>query len=128
MKINHIALWVKDLEVMKDFYERCFGAKSTAKYVNEVKNFQSYFLSFDDGCRLELMHKPNLVEDEKNGIEKIGLVHIAFSVGTRKKVDELTKLLNDNHITVVGNPRLTGDGCYESVILDPENNIIEITE
>lgn len=128
MKINHIALWVKDLEMMKNFYERYFGAKSNARYVNEKKNFQSYFLSFDNGCRLELMHKPNLVEADKIGIEKTGLVHIAFSVGSKEKVDEMTEKFRQDGINIISNPRLTGDGYYESVMLDPENNTIEITE
>lgn len=129
MKIEHIAIWVKNLEQMRDFYETYFGAISNTKYHNPAKNFQSYFLTFEQGARLELMHKPEI-----NGVsqtfdnQRIGLIHLAISVGSKGKVDTLTKELQQNGIQVVGPPRMTGDGYYESVILDPENNLIEITE
>ena len=128
MKIEHIAIWVKDLEKTKAFYEKYFEATSNSKYHNPNKNFQSYFLSFQNGCRLELMHNPAINEDIKNHEKpQLGIIHFAVSVGTKEKVDSLTELLRNDGYKVIGEPRTTGDGYYESVILDPENNIIEIT-
>lgn len=129
MKIEHIAIWVQNLEQMRAFYETYFGAVSNTKYHNPSKNFQSYFLSFEDGARLELMHKPEVSgvsQTFKN--QSLGIVHLAISVGSKEQVDTLTNQLQQNGIQVVGEPRMTGDGYYESVILDPENNLIEITE
>lgn len=129
MKIEHIAIWVQNLEPMREFYETYFGAISNTKYHNPTKNFQSYFLTFEEGARLELMHKPEI-----NGVsqtfenQQFGLVHLAVSVGSKEKVDRLTTQLQQDGFQIVGLPRMTGDGYYESVILDPENNIIEITE
>lgn len=127
MKIEHIAVWVKDLEKSRAFYEKYFGAVSNEKYHNPVKNFQSYFLSFENGCRLEIMTRPDIKESE-NAYEsqRYGIIHLAFSVDNKQKVDELTEILRKDGYTVAGEPRTTGDGYYESVILDPEDNIIEI--
>lgn len=128
MKIEHLAIWVSDLEKMKTFYEQYFNAQSNEIYHNPTKNFRSYFLSFDTGCRLELMHKPeipNNVNDPK--VEYKGIIHFAISVGNREKVDQLTEQLRSDNCEVVGEPRTTGDGYYESVVLDPEGNRIEIT-
>lgn len=127
MKIEHIAIWVKDLEKSRTFYQKYFGAFSNEKYHNPVKNFESYFLSFDNGCRLEIMTGPDIKESE-NAYEpqQFGIIHFAFSVGSKEKVDELTERLRKDGYTIAGEPRTTGDGYYESVILDPENNIVEI--
>ncbi|REC48533.1 VOC family protein [Chryseobacterium pennipullorum] len=127
MKIEHIAIWVKDLEKTREFYQRYFGAVSNEKYHNPSKNFQSYFLSFDNGCRLEIMTRPD-IKESRNSYEsqQYGIIHLAFSVENKEKVDELTEILRRNGYTIAGEPRTTGDGYYESVILDPENNIIEI--
>lgn len=127
MKIEHIAIWVKDLEQSRAFYQKYFGAVSNEKYHNPVKNFQSYFLSFDNGCRLEIMTRPDIKETENSyEAQQYGVIHIAFSVDNKQKVDELTEILRKDGYKVAGEPRTTGDGYYESVILDPENNIIEI--
>jgi lactoylglutathione lyase len=129
MKIEHIAIWVKELEKMKEFYEKYFGATSNTKYHNPDKNFQSYFLSFQNGCRLELMHNPTINDGIKNHEkQKLGLIHFAVSVETKEKVDSLTESLRNDGYKVIGEPRTTGDGYYESIILDPEDNIIEITD
>ncbi len=128
MKIEHIAIWVNDLEVMKSFYETYFSATAGKMYHNPVKNFKSYFLSFDDGCRLEIMHKPEIpqnLNDAQN--QYIGFIHFAISVGAKDEVDNLTERLRSAGYQVAGEPRTTGDGYYESVILDPEGNRIEIT-
>lgn len=127
MKIEHIAIWVKDLEQFRAFYQKYFGAVSNEKYHNPVKNFQSYFLSFENGCRLEIMTRPDIKESENSyESQQCGIIHLAFSVDNKQKVDELTEILRKDGYKVAGEPRTTGDGYYESVILDPENNIIEI--
>ncbi|NNE29178.1 MAG: glyoxalase/bleomycin resistance/extradiol dioxygenase family protein [Saprospiraceae bacterium] len=128
MKIEHLAIWVKDLEGMRSFYEDYFGAKAGEKYHNPAKNFTSYFLSFDGGPRLEIMHNPEIPKNF-NTIEKQhqGLVHFAISVGSKESVLTLTKELRSAGYKVIGKPRTTGDGYFESVVLDPENNRVEIT-
>lgn len=126
MKIGHIAFWVNDLETMKDFYIRYFGMKANEKYINSKKGFSSYFLSFEGTTRIELMHRPDIQGQDKKG-EYYGLAHLAISVGSKQKVDELTETLRKDGYTIQGEPRTTGDGYYESIILDPENNWIEIT-
>jgi len=125
MKIEHIAIWVKDLEHMKNFYQTYFNANAGNLYHNPKKQFQSYFLSFESGCRIELMHNPDITESEIK--QRIGLTHFAISVGSRQEVDNVTNRLSKDGYEVIGQPRATGDGYYESVILDPEKNSIEIT-
>ena len=128
MKIEHIAIWVSELEKVKEFYEKYFRATAVDPYYNENKNFKSYFLSFEDGCRLELMHKPDISESKQNHEkQQLGLVHFAVSVGSKEEVDRLTTILRNDGFKITGEPRTTGDGYYESVVLDPENNIVEIT-
>ncbi|OJJ22791.1 glyoxalase [marine bacterium AO1-C] len=128
MKIEHIALWVKDLEKMRTFYEQYFGATSNEKYVNTAKQFASYFLSFESGARLEIMHMTSVVPNQ-NSVEPqaMGLIHFAIATGSKAKVDQLTEELRADGYQVIGEPRTTGDGYYESVVLDPENNRVEIT-
>lgn len=127
MKIEHVAIWVSNLEEMRSFYEHYFNAKAGEKYVNLKKNFTSYFLSFTEGTRLELMHKPEIKADQNHGAERLGFIHFAMSVGSKEKVNNLTELLRKDGYEIVGEPRTTGDGYYESVVLDPEGNRIEIT-
>lgn len=128
MKLEHIAIWVNDLERMKNFYEKYFAAKAGNKYHNPKKNFISYFLSFDNGCRLELMHKPEIPSKIDGLQEYIGITHMAISTGSVADVNRLTETLREDGYQVIGEPRWTGDGYYESVILDPEMNRIEITK
>ncbi len=127
MKIEHIAIWTLDLEKMKRFYLRFFDLKSNEKYYNPKKKFSSYFLSFKDGARIELMHKPEISEFIEKSDSKLGLTHFAISVGSKEKVNSLTELIRESGYHVIGEPRTTGDGYYESVIADPEGNQIEIT-
>ncbi|HVX48622.1 MAG TPA: VOC family protein [Chitinophagaceae bacterium] len=126
MKIEHIAFWVNDIEVMKEFYVTYFNMVCNSKYINPKKQFESYFLSFKDGgARIELMHRADIT-----GITKglfTGLAHIAISAGSRNNVDSLTERLRNDGYTIAGEPRTTGDGYYESIVLDPEGNQIEIT-
>jgi lactoylglutathione lyase len=129
MKIEHIAIWTKDLEAMKSFYTQHFEGVAGSKYTNITKNFQSYFITFASGARLELMQMPGVLDSLNNIDEQyIGLAHIAFSVGSKEKVDFLTEKLRQEGFKVVGEPRYTGDGYYESCILDPEGNRVEITQ
>jgi len=126
MKISHIAIWTNELEILRDFYCKYFGAISNEKYFNPVKQFSSYFLTFENGeCSLELMNKPALVSPELNVLT--GLAHFAFSVGSKEQVDLFTSKLREAGYTVIGEPRWTGDGFYESAINDPDGNTVEIT-
>ena len=126
MKIEHIAIWVKDIEKMKGFYLHFFDMKSNEKYENPKKNFSSYFLSFKDGARIELMHNPDISQFIEKS--KLGLTHFAISVGNKEKVDSITENIRENGYQIIGEPRTTGDGYYESIIADPEGNLIELTE
>lgn len=127
MRIDHLAIWVTDLEKMKDFYEKYFLAQAVAKYHNSEKQFHSYFLAFPEGPRLELMHRPNVPENLNDALkEYLGIIHFAISVGSEAKVNGLTDWLRRDGYTIVGEPRTTGDGYYESVVFDPEGNRIEI--
>ncbi|WP_455715402.1 VOC family protein [Anaerosporobacter sp.] len=126
MKITHIAMYVNNLEYTKNFFTKYFGAIPNEGYHNKNTDFRSYFLSFDDGAQLEIMNKPNMSDEEKS-LTRTGFAHIAFSVGSKEKVDELTAKLEQDGYEVISGPRTTGDGYYESCILGPENNQIEIT-
>jgi lactoylglutathione lyase len=127
-KIDHIAIWSRDIEKLKDFYQHYFHTTANEKYFNPKKNFESYFLSFQDGCRLEIMQMPG-IPASTNDVHKqfMGLIHFAISVGSKDAVDALTEQLRHDGHEIVGEPRTTGDGYYESVVLDPEGNRIEIT-
>lgn len=127
MKIEHIALYVNDLESARDFFVTYLGGKSNDGYQNPRTDFRSFFISFDDGARLELMNKPGLVDQEKS-LNRTGYAHIAFSVGSKERVDELTEGLRAAGFKVVNGPRTTGDGYYESCIVVIEGNQVEITE
>ncbi len=128
MKIEHVAIWANDIEQLKQFYEKYFGAHSNDKYTNLKKGFSSYFLCFDSGSRLELMQMPSVPVTTNNPYSQFtGLIHLAISVGSVEKVDALTARLTKDGYEVLEGPRTTGDGYYESVVLDPEKNRIEIT-
>ena len=126
MKIEHVAMYVSHLEETRDFFVKYLGAKSNDGYRNPRTGFRSYFLTFDDGTRLELMNKPTMIDDAKVP-ERTGYAHIAFSVGSKEAVDTLTARLRADGYAVVSGPRTTGDGYYESCILAVEDNQIEIT-
>jgi lactoylglutathione lyase len=126
MQIEHVAMYVEDLEKTKDFFIKYFGANAGERYYNPKTELQSYFLGFDDGARLEIMQKPR-VSNVRKELARTGYIHIAFSVGSREKVDELTRRLQEDGYKVVSGPRVTGDGYYESCVLCIEDNQIEIT-
>ena len=127
MRIEHLAIWTKDLEAMKVFYVNYFGAKAGDRYHNRVKKFTSYFLRFESGPRLELMHRPDIDKKPDDILDHFGITHFAIAVGSKERVNELTENLRNSGFKIVGEPRITGDGYYESVVLDPEQNRIEIT-
>lgn len=127
MKIEHMALYVNDLEATRNFFVKFLGGRPNSGYHNPRTDFRSYFISFDDGARLEIMTKPELMDQDKP-LNRTGYAHIAFSVGSKEKVDELTEQLRSAGYEVVSGPRTTGDGYYESCIVAIEGNQIEITE
>lgn len=124
MKIHHIAIWTFQLEELRAFYVRFFGGKSNAKYVNPVKGFASYFISFDGGATLELMSRPD-IQNVPFKDNCLGITHLAFSFDSREEVLQQTELLRSKGYTIAGEPRTSGDGYFESVVLDPDGNRIE---
>ena len=126
MRIEHIAMYVTDLEKARIFFEKYFGAVSNELYHNKTIGFRSYFLSFEDGAHLEIMNKPEMDNLEKT-LARTGFIHIAFSVGSKEKVNELTAQLKADGYQVISGPRTTGDGYYESCVIGIEGNQIEIT-
>lgn len=128
MHINHLAIYVTQLDAMRTFYASYFGGTAGERYHNPRKNFTSYFLSFDSGCRLELMHRPDIPANANDILKEYrGLIHFAISVGAEEKVNQITERLRADGYKIIGEPRWTGDGYYESVVLDPEGNRVEIT-
>ena len=126
MRIEHIAMYVNDLERTREFFMKYFHAVSNEIYHNKKTDFRSYFLSFDDGARLEIMTKPQMADDEK-ALSRTGFIHIAFSLGSKEAVDELTGRLKNDGYEVASGPRTTGDGYYESCVVGIEGNQVEIT-
>lgn len=129
MRITHIAIWANDLETLKHFYTEYFGMEHGGKYHNPQKQFSSYFLRFKgEATAIEIMHRPDIrpCNDKKGNVN--GLTHFAISVGNPKAVDQLTERLRADGFSIVGEPRTTGDGFYESIVEDPEGNWVEITE
>ncbi len=127
MRLEHVALWVRDLDAMKTFYCRYFNASAGDRYHNPRTGFSSYFLLFENGARLELMHRGEAANDSQAEPGPLGLHHLAIGTGLAARVDDLTTELAEAGCPVVSGPRLTGDGYYESVVLDPEGNRLEIT-
>lgn len=125
MRIEHIALWTKDIEKSREFYCTHFGGTSNEIYTNTKNQFNSYFITFESGCRLEIMDIVGLEDPKPN--KTVGLAHMAFSVGSKENVDTLTERLRSLGYTIQGEPRTTGDGYYESIVLDPDGNFVEIT-
>jgi lactoylglutathione lyase len=129
MHIEHVALYTSDLERMRSFYETYFQVSVGQKYTNPSKGFESYFLTFDTGSRLEIMQSTQLEFStplSKPGRPFPGYAHLAISLGSKDMVDNLTSRLRQDGYTVVTEPRTTGDGYYESVVLDPDGNLVEL--
>ena len=133
MKIEHVAIWVNDIDKVCEFYRKYFDGTIHPVYHNPAKQFTSRFVTFESGARLEVMHRPDIDADVGTvtspmfHVEHCGLTHLSFSVGSKEEVDRLTQKMSEDGIQVVGQPRTTGDGYYESVVLDPEGNRVEIT-
>lgn len=127
MKIDHIAIWTYDLEGLKNFYVHYFDACSSSGYYNHTREFRSYFLSFDGECRMEIMEMPNIPANRNNPLKQAtGIIHFAMNMGSREKVDQITTQLRADGFRVIGEPRITGDNLYESIVLDPDGNRIEL--
>ncbi len=128
VRIEHVALWTEDVERLTAFYCLYFGGTSGARYVNPAKGFESRFVSFGDGARMEVMRTSSLQPlAHPPGAQRMGLTHLALSVGSEARVNELTHRLKSDGFAVLDGPRRTGDGYYESVVLDPDGNRVEIT-
>ena len=128
MKIEHLAIWASDIEKLREFYVKYFGLKPNDKYSNQNNGFSSYFLSFKSGARLEIMQMSSVEGSGRDPVKQyLGFAHLAISVGSKEKVDLLTSMMETDGYNVLDGPRTTGDGYYESIVLDPENNRIEIT-
>ncbi len=125
MKIEHVAMYVNDLESARDFFVKYLGGVSNDGYHNKTTGFRSFFISFYDGARLEIMNKPSM-EDITKSVNRTGYIHIAFSVGSIAEVDRLTRQFREDGFEVLSGPRTTGDGYYESCIVGIEGNQIEI--
>lgn len=129
MRIEHLALWTEDLEKAKAFYVKYFNMVCSDKYHNPTKKFTSYFLSFKDSAtRIELMQRPDILAHSGKKGSTNGLTHFAISVGSKELVNATTEKLRADNFMIESEPRTTGDGYYESVVLDTKGNFIEITE
>ncbi len=127
MQIHHLAIWTNHLERLANFYCAYFQGRAGAKYVNPKKQYESIFVSFDSGASLELMRMPGIPLSRNDPLEQFtGLIHLSISTGSESAVDALTARLKEDGYRVIGEPRHTGDGYYESVVLDPDGNRVEI--
>jgi lactoylglutathione lyase len=128
MTLEHVAIWTRQLETLKDFYIRYFGATSNEKYTNVQKQFQSYFLSFESGARLELMTRPDIPENANDTVmaQYLGIIHLAFEVKTMAEVDQKAEELKAAGFPILSGPRKTGDGYWEFETLDPDKNRLEV--
>jgi lactoylglutathione lyase len=124
LRIEHVGLWVSDIDTVAAFYAKYFGARVGALYQNPRKGFESRFLEFDSGARLELMTRVDV--SERAPAEQLGLAHVALTVGDESRVDALATRLIADGIAPDSGPRRTGDGYYECVVRDPEGNRVEI--
>ncbi len=127
MKIDHIAIWSLDIERLRNFYIKYFNAEANDVYENTEKGFKSIFLSFEEGARLEIMNMNGIQRTEEPRRQYLGYCHLAMNVFNKSEVIKTTKKLEDDGYEVIGKPRITGDGYFESIVLDPDGNRIEIT-
>ena len=129
MTLEHVAIWTDNLEELKDYYIKYFGATANEKYTNEQSQFQSYFPTFESGARLEIMRKPGIPENRNDRVtaQHKGIIHLAFDVNTKQEVDEKAKQLQSDGFKILRGPRKTGDGYYEFETLDPDDNRLEVT-
>jgi lactoylglutathione lyase len=128
IRIAHVAIWVRDLERMRQFYVARFGATSSERYVNPRTGFCSYFISFGNGARLELMSRPAGQTEGRSEPSAFGYAHVALHVGSREAVDAMVVRLDAQGVVVLSRPRVTGDGYYEAAVEDLEGNRIELVD
>jgi len=128
MKLEHIAIWTDNIELLRNYYISFFDGQSNEMYINPKNQFQSYFISFESGARLEIMSMPNIPDNTNDTInaQHKGIIHIAFGVDTKQEVDAKASLLVANGFEILNGPRVTGDGYYEFVTLDPDKNRLEV--
>jgi lactoylglutathione lyase len=127
MKLEHAAIWTNQLEILREYYLKYFQGSSNAKYVNEMKGFQSYFISFESGARLEIMSRTDIPVNLNDHINQyLGIIHLAFAVDTMEEVDQKAEELRHAGFSILSGPRRTGDGYYEFETLDPDNNRLEV--
>lgn len=128
MKLEHIAIWTDNIELLRNYYVSFFDGQSNEMYINPKTQFHSYFISFESGARLEIMSMPNIPDNTNDTInaQHKGIIHIAFSVDTKQEVDAKAALLQANGFDILNGPRVTGDGYYEFVTLDPDKNRLEV--
>ncbi|ANE50652.1 VOC family protein [Flavisolibacter tropicus] len=129
MTLEHVAIWTNQLEELKTYYQTYFNGVPNDKYTNATSQFQSYFLTFKSGARLELMSKPDVPVNRNDTIHQqyLGIIHLAFGVNTMEEVDLKAKELAAAGYPILRGPRRTGDGYYEFETLDPDNNRLEVT-
>jgi len=129
MVIDHVAIWTTNIERLKDYYSKYFSGVANEKYSNTTKQFESYFLSFESGCRLEIMSMKGIPENLNDTVvnQHLGIIHLAFGVNSTKEVDEMARRLKNDAFQILSGPRVTGDGYYEFETLDPDGNRIEVT-
>jgi lactoylglutathione lyase len=127
MNIAHVAIYTANLELLRDFYVTYFNGKAGSMYENKSNGFRSYFIKFDSGAALELMTRVSGLNQSKTAELNTGYSHLAFSVGSRADVENLTERLRRDGFVITSEPRTTGDGYYESCVLDPDGNRVEIT-
>jgi len=129
MMLEHVAIWTDNLEELKRYYIKYFGATANEKYTNEESQFQSYFLTFESGARLEIMMRPGIPENKNDRVsaQHTGIIHLAFGVISMRDVDEKAKQLQSDGFKILRGPRRTGDGYYEFETLDPDDNRLEVT-
>ena len=129
MTLEHVAIWTDNLEILKDYYVKYFDGISNLKYINQSNQFNSYFITFSSGARLEIMSMPNIPDNTNDRIVKQhkGIIHLAFGAGTIDEVDKKAMQLKDDGYQILSGPRKTGDGYYEFETLDPDNNRLEVT-
>ena len=129
MILEHVAIWTDNLEGLKDYYVKYFDAVANDKYINHSKHFESYFLRFESGARLEIMKRPDIPDNRNDTIhhQHKGIIHLAFGVDSTAAVDDKAKQLRRDGYPILSGPRRTGDGYYEFETLDPDNNRLEVT-
>jgi lactoylglutathione lyase len=129
MSLEHVAIWTQNLEILKAYYIKYFNARSNDKYRNARNGFESYFLSFDSGARLELMSRPGIPQNANDTVNKqhLGIIHLAFGASTIEEVNKKAQQLQKDGFKILSGPRKTGDGYYEFETLDPDNNRLEVT-